>query len=96
MRNGRVVGLVGVTTAVVVALAACGSSKRSSNPQSSTTPNGGASTSTASAGSAAKFGTLDSPCGKGSAKGATDRGITDTSIEIGYGDDRGFAAVARA
>ena len=92
MRNGRVVGLVGVATAVVVALAACGSSKRSSNPQASTAPNGGSSSSAPSTGtSASKFGTLDSPCGAGSAKGATDRGVTDTSIEIGYGDDRGFA-----
>ncbi len=36
------------------------------------------------------FGTLASPCGPGSAKGATDQGVTDTSIRIGYGDDRGF------
>ena len=34
---------------------------------------------------------LDSPCGKGSATGATDRGVTNTAITIGYGDDRGFA-----
>jgi hypothetical protein len=36
------------------------------------------------------FGTLPSPCGPGNAKGATDQGVTDTSIRIGYGDDRGF------
>ncbi|TQF68655.1 ABC transporter substrate-binding protein [Rhodococcus spelaei] len=39
----------------------------------------------------AKFGTLDSPCGKGDAKGSTDQGVSDTEIKIGYGDDRGFA-----
>ncbi|MEO9140219.1 MAG: ABC transporter substrate-binding protein [Jatrophihabitans sp.] len=38
-----------------------------------------------------KFGDLASPCGKGDAKGATEQGVTDTSIRIGYGDDRGFA-----
>jgi ABC-type branched-subunit amino acid transport system substrate-binding protein len=37
-----------------------------------------------------KFGNLDSPCGKGDAKGATQQGVTDTSITIGYGDDRGY------
>jgi Periplasmic binding protein len=38
------------------------------------------------------FGTLASPCGPGDAKGTTDQGVTDTSIRIGYGDDRGFTA----
>ncbi|MFD4182674.1 ABC transporter substrate-binding protein [Rhodococcus sp. NPDC058514] len=37
------------------------------------------------------FGTLDSPCGDGDAKGATDQGVSDTEIKIGYGDDRGYA-----
>jgi hypothetical protein len=39
-----------------------------------------------------KFGDLDSPCGKGDAKGATDVGVTDTDITIGYGDDAGYQA----
>ncbi|MGY1812514.1 ABC transporter substrate-binding protein [Blastococcus sp. SYSU D00820] len=38
------------------------------------------------------FGTLESPCGEGDASGATDQGVTDDSITIGYGDDRGFSA----
>jgi len=38
------------------------------------------------------FGTLPSPCGPGSATGATDQGVTNTAIHIAYGDDRGFAA----
>lgn len=46
---------------------------------------------TASASAAAEFGTLASPCGTGDAKGATDQGVSDTEIKIGYGDDRGFA-----
>jgi ABC-type branched-subunit amino acid transport system substrate-binding protein len=39
-----------------------------------------------------KFGDLPSPCGKGNATGATDRGVTNSTIAIGYGDDRGFSA----
>src|SRR6266699_347436 len=37
-------------------------------------------------------GTLVSPCGHGSATGATANGVTNTSITIGYGDDAGYAA----
>ena len=37
------------------------------------------------------FGTLPSPCGKGHATGATDQGVTNTTINIAYGDDRGFS-----
>jgi ABC-type branched-subunit amino acid transport system substrate-binding protein len=36
------------------------------------------------------FGDLESPCGEGDASGATDQGVTDTSITIGFGDDAGF------
>ncbi len=36
------------------------------------------------------FGDLEWPCGPGSANGATDQGVTDESILIGGGDDRGF------
>ena len=43
--------------------------------------------------SSAKFGTLPSPCGKGHATGATDTGVTNTTINIAYGDDRGFSGL---
>jgi ABC-type branched-subunit amino acid transport system substrate-binding protein len=39
------------------------------------------------------FGTLASPCGPGeagAATGATQQGVTDTEITIGYGDDAGY------
>jgi ABC-type branched-subunit amino acid transport system substrate-binding protein len=36
------------------------------------------------------FGELASPCGPGDATGATEQGVTDTAITIGYGDDAGF------
>jgi hypothetical protein len=38
------------------------------------------------------FGELSSPCGEGDASGATDQGVTDNTIAIGYGDDRGFTS----
>jgi hypothetical protein len=50
-----------------------------------------ASGSAAAAATVTKFGTLPTPCGPGSAKGATDQGVTDTSIHIAYGDDRGYS-----
>ena len=49
-----------------------------------------ATTTTAPAGE--RFGDLPSPCGAGTARGATDKGVTDTNITIGYGDDEGYAA----
>ncbi|MCU1398654.1 MAG: hypothetical protein JWN62_1763 [Acidimicrobiales bacterium] len=49
-----------------------------------------ATTTTAPAGET--FGDLPSPCGAGTASGATDKGVTDTNITIGYGDDEGYAA----
>ena len=38
------------------------------------------------------FGDIVWPCNPGSASGATDQGVTDTTILIGGGDDRGYAA----
>jgi ABC-type branched-subunit amino acid transport system substrate-binding protein len=43
--------------------------------------------------STTSFGTLPSPCGKGHATGATDQGVTNSTINIAYGDDRGFSGV---
>ena len=43
--------------------------------------------------SSATFGTLPSPCGKGHATGATDQGVTNSTINIAYGDDRGFSGL---
>ena len=40
-----------------------------------------------------KFGTLPSPCGKGHDTGATDKGVTNSTINIAYGDDRGFSGL---
>jgi hypothetical protein len=70
-------GLVAATT---LGLAGCG---RSSSPQtpSTSTPATGSSASTA-AGQPGSFSTLKNICGPGTAKGATARGVTDTSINI--------------
>jgi hypothetical protein len=50
-------------------------------------------TSGAASSSSAKFGTLPSPCGKGKATGSTDTGVTNSTINIAYGDDRGFSGL---
>jgi hypothetical protein len=71
--------------------AGCSSSRKSSSGSSGSSAT--ATTAAASgSGSTAMFGTLPSPCGKGTATGATDQGVTDTSIRIAYGDDRGYQA----
>ena len=38
------------------------------------------------------WGDLESPCGEGEGGGATDVGVTEDAITIGYGDDAGFAS----
>jgi hypothetical protein len=43
--------------------------------------------------STTSFGSLPSPCGKGHATGSSEQGVTNTSINIAYGDDRGFAGL---
>jgi hypothetical protein len=89
MMSARRRGFSGILVAVAAVLVAagCGSSRGGS---SSATTAGGTATSAATA--SGKFGTLASPCGPGTAKGSTEQGVTDTSIHIGYGDDRGFSA----
>jgi ABC-type branched-subunit amino acid transport system substrate-binding protein len=83
MRLNRTAGAACI--ALVLALVAgCGSSR--SGDGATNTPKAGAETTTG------KFGDLPTPCGAGDAKGATDQGVTDTDITIGYGDDRGFSA----
>ncbi len=70
---------------LVLTMTACGSGRDSSDPEESTDT-------TATSATEASFGTLESPCGEGDATGATDQGVTDTSITIGYGDDAGYTA----
>jgi hypothetical protein len=74
-----------VTTALALIMTACGSGRSSSSGDGTT--NTTATTATQTAGS---FGSLQDVCGSGTASGATDKGVTDTDITIGYGDDAGF------
>ncbi|HEV7527182.1 MAG TPA: ABC transporter substrate-binding protein [Acidimicrobiia bacterium] len=87
-RNSRVRGATALVAIALVA-ASCGGSHGTATP-----PPGSTGTPTTAAPQVVKFGTLDSPCGPGTAKGATDKGVTDTSIKIGYGDDAGYSAAA--
>jgi ABC-type branched-subunit amino acid transport system substrate-binding protein len=70
--------------------AACSSHRKDDG--STQASSGGTTTTTKpdDGGSATKFGDLDSPCGKGDAKGATDQGVSDDKIVVGFGDDAGF------
>jgi ABC-type branched-subunit amino acid transport system substrate-binding protein len=86
--SSRLRGATGVILIAFVA-AACGGSHGGSSATPTTSANAPGTT---AASTVAKFGTLASPCGPGDAKGATDNGVTDTSITIGYGDDAGYTA----
>jgi ABC-type branched-subunit amino acid transport system substrate-binding protein len=78
--------------AVMAFVAGACSSNRSDEPTATGggDESGGSQTTAANNGGATKFGDLDSPCGKGDATGATDQGVTNRQIVIGYGDDKGF------
>ncbi|GIH71385.1 ABC transporter substrate-binding protein [Sphaerimonospora thailandensis] len=87
--NGKAIARVAAGALVLSILTACAGERGGSAP-APVAGDGGAATPAASAGGQEMFGTLPSPCGPGDAKGATDQGVTDTTITIGYGDDRGF------
>ena len=78
--RGAVLAVALVAVLSVFAAACSGGRSGSSNE----------STATTTAASSTDFGTMKSPCGKGDAKGATQQGVTDTTITIGYGDDAGY------
>ncbi|CAB4556346.1 unannotated protein [freshwater metagenome] len=79
----RKAGLVTASAIIVLSLlaGACGGGRADSSD---------GNTSTTKTATATDFGTMPSPCGNGEAKGATQKGVTDTSITIGYGDDAGY------
>jgi hypothetical protein len=85
--------LLAILAALAVTAAACGSD-RDEDPSAEADEGGGSASAPAdeeaSGGGDVTFGTLDSPCGEGEATGATDQGVTDDQIVIGYGDDAGF------
>ena len=86
--RGRWIPLCGVLLAATLAVA-CSSSRGSSSTAPTTAGASGATTSSTQP-PAVKFGTLASPCGPGTASGATAQGVTDQTITIAYGDDAGY------
>jgi ABC-type branched-subunit amino acid transport system substrate-binding protein len=85
--------VLGILAALAIAAAAC-SSDRGDDPTAAGGADEGAPAGDEDAGGddggPVMFGTLESPCGEGDAAGATDQGVTDDQIVIGYGDDAGF------
>ena len=82
--------IVAAVALAVIALVAAGCSSGRDGAGATESP-----TATTTAASAT-FGSLTSPCGPGDATGATDVGVTEDSVTIGYGDDAGFAALPGA
>lgn len=80
-----------IALAMSAALVSACATDRAGEAVDGSTGGSGSGDAQAASASDATFGTLDSPCGKGDAKGATDQGVSDTEIKIGYGDDRGYA-----
>lgn len=76
-----------IVALMALVAAACGSDRDDDDvaePAAEETP------STAASEDTEMVGDLPSPCGEGEPTGATDTGVTDTAIKIGYGDDSGF------
>jgi len=61
-----------------------------SSGRGSESGSGPATTEASATTTSGKFGTLESPCGPGDAKGSTDQGVTDTAIQVAFGDDAGY------
>lgn len=78
---------LGVAAAALVLVTGACSSDRSGDDPGGDDGSAGASAELPSD----TFGDLESPCGDGDASGATEQGVTDDSIAIGYGDDSGYA-----
>lgn len=87
MRHHRLVRAGAAAASILLLVSACGSS-RGDDEQ----PPEDSATDTVAELPTDTFGDLESPCGEGDASGATDQGVTDDSITIGFGDDKGFAA----
>jgi ABC-type branched-subunit amino acid transport system substrate-binding protein len=81
----RVTRWIGVLVVVALAVAGCSRSGGSSDK-------GGTTTTGSASAASGDFGTLKGVCGPGDAKGATDLGVTDTSIRVGTMSDPGAAA----
>lgn len=85
--------LIALALTCVVVAAGCGSRTKSTGNGNSDLGGGGSSTTTAAGASGASFGTLANPCGRGDATGATDQGVTNSTITIGVISDKNAGAV---
>jgi ABC-type branched-subunit amino acid transport system substrate-binding protein len=88
--SGRLPAVLAVVAVLAVLATAC-SSDRGDDPSAAAEGDGSETTAPPEDTGADQFGTLASPCGEGDASGATDQGVTDDQIVIGYGDDAGFS-----
>jgi Periplasmic binding protein len=83
-----------VVLSMVAVLVASGCGRSSSSKATATTaPAGSATTAAAAASAAGDFGTLKAVCGPGNATGATDAGVTNTSINMATMSDPGYTAL---
>jgi hypothetical protein len=78
-------------TALGLVVTACGADRASDETSGATTTAPSSQTAVTITPSDDMFGSLPSPCGEGDAGGATDNGVDDDRILIGYGDDAGYA-----
>jgi Periplasmic binding protein len=83
--------LFGALVAVTLLAVACGSD-RGDDPAGADEGSGGDEASGGDEGATetAGFGSLESPCGEGDGGSATEQGVTEDRVVIGYGDDAGF------
>jgi ABC-type branched-subunit amino acid transport system substrate-binding protein len=87
VRAGAGLRAAAAVTALLLVAAGCASDREGSDPDAE------AGDDSASTGLPTEnFGDLAVPCGDGDASGATDQGVTDDTITIGYGDDSGYSA----
>ena len=80
-----------VSMVAVLVASACGRS--GSSKTTATTAAGGTATTAAAASTAGDFGTLKGVCGPGNATGATDPGVTNTTINMATMSDPGYTAL---
>jgi ABC-type branched-subunit amino acid transport system substrate-binding protein len=85
----RTIGAVFVVLAL--ALAACGSDRDDDDSGANTTAPPATGETTTTEAEAVTFGDLPSPCGPGEGGPATEQGVTESTVTIGYGDDAGYA-----
>jgi Periplasmic binding protein len=91
----RATTAVALIAAAALGVAACGRSSSGgggSSPSSSGASTSGTTSAAPAAAGKGDFGDLKGICGPGTAKGATERGVTDTTIRIGTTADPGAAA----